>query len=88
MLVSVTEFFSRVPKSQGEAKQMLGAEWRSANPIRIQSNLRKCPTMIVYWQISYPSKARKRAEKIIGTVSKRVLILRTWGPLWGVPYQK
>ena len=66
MLVSVTEFFSRVPKSQGEAKQMLGAEWRSANPIRIQSNLRKCPIMIVYWQISYPSKARKRAEMIIG----------------------
>ena len=66
MLVSVTEFFSRVPKSQGEAKQMLGAEWRSANPIRIRSNLRKCPIMVVYWQISYPSKARKRAEKIIG----------------------
>ena len=43
MLVSVTEFFSRVPKSQGEAKQMLGAEWRSANPIRIQSNLKKMP---------------------------------------------
>jgi len=29
MLVSVAEFFSRVPKSQWEAKQMLGAEWRN-----------------------------------------------------------
>ena len=35
MLVPVPKFILmfRVPKSQGEAKQMLGAEWRLANPI-------------------------------------------------------